>query len=58
MNGEYRNTIDEKGRLMIPPKFREQMGSLRELHLTNATINYGTADAQNDKTVSLETTVG
>ena len=27
MNGEYRNTVDEKGRLMIPPKLREQMGS-------------------------------
>lgn len=34
MTGEYRNTIDEKGRLMIPPKFREQMGNLTELYLT------------------------
>lgn len=35
MNGEYRNTIDEKGRLMIPPKLREQLGT-SELMLTKS----------------------
>ena len=38
MNGEYRNTIDEKGRLMIPPKLREQLGTA-ELMLTKSTDN-------------------
>lgn len=36
MNGEYRNTIDEKGRLMIPPKIREQLGSYDNLMLTKS----------------------
>ncbi|MDD2232137.1 MAG: division/cell wall cluster transcriptional repressor MraZ [Sphaerochaetaceae bacterium] len=30
MRGEYVNTIDDKGRLMIPPKFRSELG---EAHL-------------------------
>ena len=38
MNGEYRNTIDEKGRLMIPPKLREQLGS-NTLMLTKSMDN-------------------
>ena len=38
MNGEYRNTIDEKGRLMIPPKIREQLGSY-SLMLTKSMDN-------------------
>ncbi|MBR6085097.1 MAG: cell division/cell wall cluster transcriptional repressor MraZ [Spirochaetales bacterium] len=38
MTGEYRNTIDEKGRLMIPPKLREQLGSV-SLILTKSTTN-------------------
>lgn len=37
MTGEYRNTIDEKGRLMIPPKLREQLGSYTDLMLTKST---------------------
>ena len=37
MTGEYRNTIDEKGRLMIPPKLREQLGSYTDLYLTKST---------------------
>lgn len=37
MNGEYRNTVDEKGRLMIPPRLREQLGSVTELMLTKST---------------------
>lgn len=36
MNGEYRNTIDEKGRLMIPPRLREQLGTSTELMLTKS----------------------
>ena len=36
MNGEYRNTVDEKGRLMIPPKIREQLESVTELYLTKS----------------------
>lgn len=27
MRGEYINTIDDKGRLMIPPKFRTELGN-------------------------------
>lgn len=27
MRGEYHNTLDEKGRIMIPPKLRDQLGS-------------------------------
>ena len=38
MTGEYRNTIDEKGRLMIPPKLREQLGTVN-LILTKSTTN-------------------
>lgn len=38
MNGEYRNTIDEKGRLMIPPKLRDQLGTA-ELMLTKSMDN-------------------
>lgn len=30
MRGEYVNTLDEKGRLMIPPRFRQELG---ESHL-------------------------
>ena len=37
MTGEYRNTIDEKGRLMIPPKIREQLGCCTGLMLTKST---------------------
>lgn len=36
MNGEYRNTIDEKGRLMIPPRLREQLGTNTSLMLTKS----------------------
>lgn len=36
MNGEYRNTIDEKGRIMIPPRLREQLAT-NELMLTKST---------------------
>lgn len=36
MNGEYRNTIDEKGRLMIPPRLREQLGTAVDLMLTKS----------------------
>jgi MraZ protein len=36
MTGEYRNTVDEKGRLMIPPKIREQLGSFDNLMLTKS----------------------
>ena len=36
MNGEYRNTIDEKGRIMIPPRLREQLAT-NELVLTKST---------------------
>lgn len=39
MTGEYRNTIDEKGRLMIPPKIREQLGSFDNLMLTKSIDN-------------------
>lgn len=39
MNGEYRNTIDEKGRLMIPPRLREQLGTVTDLMLTKSTSN-------------------
>ncbi len=39
MTGEYRNTIDEKGRLMIPPKIREQLGSFDNLLLTKSVDN-------------------
>ena len=38
MTGEYRNTIDEKGRLMIPPKLRDQLGTV-SLILTKSTTN-------------------
>lgn len=37
MNGEYRNTVDEKGRLMIPPRLREQLVSVTDLMLTKST---------------------
>ncbi len=36
MTGEYRNTVDDKGRLMIPPKIREQLGTVTELVLTKS----------------------
>ena len=39
MTGEYRNTIDDKGRLMIPPKIREQLGSFDNLMLTKSVDN-------------------
>lgn len=39
MNGEYRNTVDEKGRLMIPPKMREQLGAVTNLMLTKSPDN-------------------
>lgn len=39
MTGEYRNTIDEKGRLMIPPKIREQLESFDNLMLTKSVDN-------------------
>ena len=39
MTGEYKNTIDEKGRLMIPPKIREQLGSFDNLMLTKSVDN-------------------
>ncbi|MCF0237425.1 MAG: division/cell wall cluster transcriptional repressor MraZ [Sphaerochaetaceae bacterium] len=39
MHGEYRNTIDEKGRLMIPPKLREQLGTSVNLFLTKSIDN-------------------
>ncbi len=39
MTGAYRNTIDEKGRLMIPPKIREQLGSFDNLMLTKSVDN-------------------
>jgi MraZ protein len=34
--GEFQNTIDEKGRLMIPPVFRDELGS-GTLYLTRST---------------------
>lgn len=36
MNGEYRNTVDEKGRIMIPPRLREQLGTSTGLMLTKS----------------------
>ena len=36
MTGEYRNTVDEKGRLMIPPKLRMQLGEENQLMLTKS----------------------
>ncbi|MCR4676658.1 MAG: division/cell wall cluster transcriptional repressor MraZ [Sphaerochaetaceae bacterium] len=39
MNGEFRNTMDEKGRLMIPPRIREQLGTATELMLTKSMDN-------------------
>ncbi len=36
MRGEFRNTIDEKGRLMIPPRLREQLGTSVDLVLTKS----------------------
>ncbi|MCR5760983.1 MAG: division/cell wall cluster transcriptional repressor MraZ [Sphaerochaetaceae bacterium] len=39
MNGEFRNTLDEKGRLMIPPRIREQLGSATGLMLTKSMDN-------------------
>ncbi|HAN42140.1 MAG TPA: cell division/cell wall cluster transcriptional repressor MraZ [Sphaerochaeta sp.] len=39
MRGEFRNTIDEKGRLMIPPRLREQLGTSVELVLTKSLDN-------------------
>lgn len=38
VNGEYRNTIDEKGRIMIPPRLREQLAT-SELMLTKSMDN-------------------
>ena len=39
MRGEFRNTIDEKGRLMIPPRLREQLGTSVNLILTKSLDN-------------------
>lgn len=39
MTGEFRNKIDDKGRLMIPPKLRSEMGDLSELYLTRSHNN-------------------
>ncbi len=39
MRGEFRNTIDEKGRLMIPPRLREQLGTSVDLVLTKSLDN-------------------
>lgn len=36
MNGEYRNTIDEKGRIVIPPSLREQLGGEVQFKLTKS----------------------
>jgi len=38
MRGEYHNTIDEKGRIMIPPRLREQLGTT-EVVLTKSMDN-------------------
>ena len=39
MRGEFRNTIDETGRLMIPPRLREQLGTSVNLILTKSLDN-------------------
>ncbi len=36
MTGEWRNTIDDKGRLTIPPKLRDEIGSETKLYLTRS----------------------
>jgi MraZ protein len=36
MTGEYRNTIDEKGRILIPSRLRSALGSVDRLIVTRA----------------------